>query len=52
LITEVAKGSPADGVLKKGDVVTGVNGKAFGGDARRLFAEAVTEAEKETSAVR
>jgi len=24
LITEVAKGSPADGVLKKGDVVTGL----------------------------
>ncbi len=47
LITDVAKGSPADGVLKKGDVVTGVSGQAFGGDARRLFAEAVTEAEKE-----
>jgi len=31
LITEVAKGSPADGVLKKGDVVTGLNGQAFGG---------------------
>lgn len=49
LITDVAKGSPADGVLKKGDVVMGVNGKAFGGDARRLFAEAVTEAERETN---
>ncbi len=49
LITEVAKGSPADGVLENGDVVTGLNGQAFGGDARRLFAQAVTEAEKETS---
>lgn len=49
LITKVAKGSPAFGVLKKGDVVTGLNGEAFGGDARRLFAQAVMEAEKETS---
>lgn len=49
LITEVAKGSPADSVMQKGDVVTGLNGQAFGGDARRLFAQAVTEAEKESS---
>jgi hypothetical protein len=49
LITEVAKGSPADGVLKKGDVVTGLNGQAFDGDARHLFAQAVTEAEKESN---
>jgi len=48
LITEVAKGSPADGVLRKGDVVTGLNGQAFVNDARRLLAQAVTEAEKET----
>lgn len=49
LIAEVAEGSPADGALKKDDVVTGVNGRAFVGDARRLFAQAVTEAEKEAS---
>ena len=49
LITEVAKGSPAEGVLKKGDVVTGLNGQPFGDDARRLFAQAVTEAEKEAN---
>lgn len=49
LITEVAKGSPSDSVLKKGDVVTGLNGQTFGGDARRLFAQAVTEAEKESN---
>jgi hypothetical protein len=49
LITEVAKGSPADGELQTGDVITGLNGEAFAGDARRLFAQAVTEAEKETS---
>jgi hypothetical protein len=49
LVTDVAKGSPADGVLSKGDVVTGLNGRVFGGDARLLFAQAVTEAEKETN---
>jgi len=49
LITEVAKGSPADGVLEKNDVVIGLNGRAFEGDARLLFAQAVTEAEKEAS---
>ncbi|MCF7731602.1 MAG: DUF6288 domain-containing protein [Akkermansiaceae bacterium] len=49
LITEVAKGSPAASVLEKGDVVTGLDGQAFGGDARRLFAQAVTEAEKESN---
>ena len=33
LITDVAKGSPADGVLAKGDVVLGVGGKPFADDA-------------------
>lgn len=49
LITDIDKGSPADGVLKPGDVVTGLNGKPFDGDARRLFAQAVTEAEREAN---
>ena len=49
LITEVAEGSPAAGVLENGDVVTGLNGRVFDGDARRLFAQAVTEAEKESN---
>jgi hypothetical protein len=49
LITDVATGSPADGVLKPGDVVTGLNGRPFEGDARRLFAEALTEAETEAN---
>lgn len=49
LITEVAKGSPADGVLNAGDVVTGLNGQAFGGNARILFAQALTEAETEAN---
>ena len=47
LITQVAKGSPADGVLQDGDVITGVNGQAFGGNARILFAQALMEAETE-----
>ena len=29
LITDVAKGSPADGILQKGDVLLGVDGKPF-----------------------
>lgn len=49
LITEVAEGSPAHGVLQMGDVITGLNGEPFTGDARRLFAQALTEAEKESS---
>ncbi|HUT35794.1 MAG TPA: DUF6288 domain-containing protein [Planctomycetota bacterium] len=48
-VTDVAKGSPADGVLAKGDVLLGVNGKPFADDARILFARAVTEAEREKS---
>ena len=47
LITEVAKGSPADGVLQDGDVIIGINGQAFDGNARILFAKALTEAETE-----
>ncbi|MDX1679667.1 MAG: DUF6288 domain-containing protein [Akkermansiaceae bacterium] len=44
-ITEVDKGSPADGKLKKGDVVIGVNGKKFSGNPRRELAKAINEAE-------
>jgi len=47
LVTSVASGSPADGVLAAGDVILGVAGKAFDGDARIQFARALTEAEKE-----
>ncbi len=45
LITTVAKGSPADGVLVKGDVILGVEGKKFDGDARVQFANAITAVE-------
>jgi hypothetical protein len=48
LITDVAAGSPADGVLQKGDALLGVNGKQFSDDARITLAKAITEAEKET----
>lgn len=46
LVTEVAPGSPADGVLRVGDVLLGVNGQPFTDDARVVFARAITESEK------
>jgi hypothetical protein len=46
-ITEVAKGSPADGVLAVGDVILGVGpGARFESDVRKALAAAITEAEK------
>jgi len=45
LITAVAIGSPSDGILKEGDVIVGLNGKPFGGDARIALAQAITVAE-------
>lgn len=45
LVTAVDAGSPADGVLKKGDVILGVGGKRFDSDARIQFGRAVTAAE-------
>ena len=47
LVTAVAKGSPADGVLSTGDVILGVDGKSFFGDARIQFANAIGVAETE-----
>ena len=47
LITAVAKGSPADGTLTTGDVILGINGKNFTGDARVQFSTAITMAETE-----
>ncbi len=49
-ITEVAKGSPADGVLKKGDVILGVGGKAFSYDPRTEVGKALTLAESKAGA--
>jgi len=45
LVTSVEEGSPAAGILQKGDVILGVEGKDFDRDVRRAFSEAVTRAE-------
>ncbi|MEO1836661.1 MAG: DUF6288 domain-containing protein [Akkermansiaceae bacterium] len=45
LITSVAPGSPADGLLRSGDVILGVEGRPFERDARKSFGNAVTAAE-------
>ena len=52
LITSVAPGSPAHGVLQRDDVILGVGGKPFSRDARRSFGEAITEAETTAAAGR
>ena len=49
LVTAVAKGSPAAAVLNTGDVILGLDGKIFSGDARIQFANAIGEAESEKS---
>jgi len=46
LVTAVAEGSPADGVLQVDDVILGVGGKPFDSDCRKVFGRAITEAEK------
>ena len=46
-ITEVDGASPADGVLKVGDVILGVAGKSFRVDPRTEFGKALTVAESE-----
>ena len=50
LITKVAKGSPAHGILEKGDVVVGIGKKPFEMDARVAFGKALTLAESEAGA--
>lgn len=44
-ITQVEKGSPADGILAVGDVILGVGGKPFSYDPRTEFGRAITVAE-------
>ncbi len=46
-ITQVASGSPADGILQVGDVILGVAGKPFSHDPRAEFGKALTVAESE-----
>ena len=45
LIKEVHTGSPADGVLKVGDVILGIGNTEFASDACKALADAITEAE-------
>src|SRR5512139_3299979 len=46
-ITQVEKGSPADGIVAVGDVILGVGGKPFSYDPRTEFGKALTTAESE-----
>ncbi len=52
LVTAVAKGSPADGILNGGDVILGVGGQRFSNDARIQFARAITAAEAKEGGLR
>jgi hypothetical protein len=45
-VTKVEPGSPADGILMKGDVILGIGDKQFSSDPRKAFAAAITESEK------
>ena len=50
LVTDVAQGSPASGIIQKGDVILGVSGESkspgdFTSNARKSFAHAIAEAE-------
>lgn len=47
LVTQVDKGSPADGTFEVGDVILGVGGKPFSYDPRTEFGKALTVAESE-----
>jgi len=49
LVTDIGGKTPADGLMKKDDVIIGVNGKLFAADARKSMGHAITEAEKTKS---
>ncbi len=49
LVTHVGAKSPADGVMQVNDVILGVRGRPFEGDARQAFGRALTEAEQTAS---
>ena len=49
LVTHVGAKSPADGEIKVNDVILGVNGKPFAGDARKSIARAIQDSEKEAN---
>jgi hypothetical protein len=44
-IDEVEKGTPSDGILRKGDVILGVGQQSFQSDPRKAMATAIGEAE-------
>jgi hypothetical protein len=44
-VTKVAEGSPADGIVQKGDKIVGVGAEQFRGDVRYRLAEAIDRAE-------
>lgn len=46
LVRVVEKGSPADGIFRKFDLIVGIDGKLFSADARESLAEALTKAEE------
>ena len=46
-ITQVEKGSPAEGILAVGDVILGVSGKSFSYDPRTEIGKAITTAESD-----
>ena len=45
LVSKVEAGSPADGKIKPGDVILGVDRKPFDSDARKVLAAAIEKAE-------
>lgn len=45
LVTAVAEGSPAEGILQAGDVILGVGDRRFDADARTSFGQAIDAAE-------
>jgi hypothetical protein len=51
-ITAVDKGSPADGILAAGDVITGVAGTPFARDPRPEFGKALSAAEADDGSLR
>ena len=48
-VTGTEKGSPADGKLKKGDVIVGIGGTPFKGNTRQALSSAIDEAETEAA---
>lgn len=46
-VTSVEKGSPADGKIKKGDVIISIGGEKFKGNLRKEFATFIISAEAE-----